>query len=73
MPPSGPSSAALAFAAVGSAVVALMLLAVVLPRVGEDESVNWTIALIGGLVVGVAVYAAGALRKGSKVDAEPPR
>jgi hypothetical protein len=72
-PASGPSRAVLAFAAVGSAVVVLMLLAVALPRVGEGESDNWTIALIGGLVAGVAVYAVGALRKSGTVDAEPPR
>jgi hypothetical protein len=72
-PVPGPSSAILLFAAIGGALVAVLLLASLTPRWTADEGTNWLITLLGGLVAGIAVYAVGALRKGGRTNAEPPR
>ena len=64
------------FAAVGAALVAVLLLAVVTPRMNPDEGVNWLLTLAGGVLVGGITYAALALRRpgGSEpAKGEPPR
>lgn len=68
-----PSKATLLLAAVGVGLIVVMLLAVLLPRSGAEEGVNWTVAVLGGLVAAAVAYAVGAMRKGrGTTDVRPP-
>jgi hypothetical protein len=72
-PVPGPSTAALLLAAVGVGLIVVMLLAVLMPRSGAEEEVNWVVPLLGGLVGAALTYAVGAMRKGPRTtDVEPP-
>ncbi len=67
-------SAFLLFAALGVGLVVVMLLAAFMPRTGAEETVNWLVTLVGGVVAAVVTYAVGAMRKGPPTTkAEPPR
>lgn len=61
-------------AAVGAALVAILVLALLTPRFGEAESVNWLLTLLGGVIAGGATYLFLGSRKAEDAPTEnPPR
>ena len=68
-----PFNAVALFASLGSALVAIMLLAFLTPRWSADEGINWTLTIVGGLVAAGLVYAFLATRgTEQKKTVEPP-
>lgn len=68
-----PFNAAALFASIGAALVVVMLLAFITPRWSADESTNWIVTLVGGLVAAGLAYAFLASRgKQEKKTVEPP-
>ena len=68
-----PFNAAALFASLGAALVVIMLLAILTPRWSVDESTNWIVTLVGGLLAAGGAYAFLASRgKEQKKTVEPP-